>query len=275
MAQTQEEIVKAPINGINLFYTDQGKGVPLVFIHAFPLSSAMWEPQIKQFSQNYRVVAMDLRGHGESDASLWHFTLDDYAEDIHALLTHLNIKQAIFIGLSMGGYTLFSLYRKFPEFVNAMVLADTRAQADSEEAKAGRFAMVQTAYQYGPEAIAEMMMPKILAPCTIEHRKDIVDRIRNIILKNQASGIMVDLMAMAQRPDSTTLLSQVSCPTLIIVGDQDVATPPAEAHYMQDRIPNSKLVTIPQAGHMSNLEQPEAFNRALSEFFAISAKRER
>ena len=263
--------MKAQINGINLFYTDQGEGVPLVFIHAFPLSSAMWEPQIKQFSQNYRVVAIDLRGHGESDASLWNFTLDDYAEDIHALLTHLNIKQAVFIGLSMGGYTLFSLYRKFPELVKAMVLADTRAQADTEEAKAGRFAMAQTAYQQGPEAIAEMMTPKILAPSTIEHRKDIVDRIRNIVLKNKASGIIVDLMAMAHRPDSTTLLSQVSCPTLIIVGDQDVATPPPEAQYMKDRIPDSTLVTIPQAGHMSNLEQPVAFNRALSEFFSESA----
>ena len=264
--------MKAHINGINLSYTDQGEGVPLVFIHAFPLSSAMWEPQIKQFSQNYRVVAIDLRGHGESDASLWYFTLDDYAKDIHALLTHINIKEATFIGLSMGGYTLFSLYRKFPELVKAMVLADTRAQADSEEAKAGRFAMVQAAFQNGPQAIAEMMIPKILASSTIQHRKDIVDRIQTIILNNQSSGIIVDLMAMAQRPDSTTLLSQISCPTLIIVGEHDVATPPAEAQYMKDRIQDAKLVTIPQAGHMSNLEQSDAFNRALSEFLAESTK---
>ena len=258
--------MKAEINGINLSYTDQGEGTPLVFIHAFPLSSAMWEPQIKPFSQNYRVVAIDLRGHGESDAPLWHFTLDDYAEDIHALLTHLNIKQATFIGLSMGGYTLFSLYRKFPNSVKAMVLADTRAQADTEEAKAGRFAMAQTAYQSGPQAIAEMMMPKILAPFTMEHRQEVVDRIRKIILKNKASGIIVDLMAMSRRPDSTSLLSHISCPTLIIVGEQDVATPPSEAQYMKERIPGSKVVTIPQAGHMSNLEQPEVFNGALSEF---------
>ena len=263
--------MKAYINGINLSYTDHGEGVPLVFIHAFPFSSAMWEPQIKKFSKDYRIIAIDLRGHGESDAPLWHFTLDDYAEDIHELLTHMNIKQATFIGLSMGGYTLFSLYRKFPELVKAMVLADTRAQADSEEAKAGRFAMVQTAYQNGPQAIAELMLPKLLAPSTIEHRKDIADRIRSIILNNQASGIIVDLIAMAQRPDSTTLLSQISCPTLIIVGEQDAPTPPAEAHYMKDRIPDSKLVTIPQAGHMSNLEQSDAFNKALSEFFADTA----
>ena len=256
------------INGINLSYTDQGKGPPLVFIHAFPLSSAMWEPQINTFSKNYRVIAIDLRGHGESDSSLWHFTLDDYAEDIHALLTGMNIKQATFIGLSMGGYTLFALYRKFPEMVKAMVLADTRAQADTEEAKAGRFAMAQTAYKEGPAAIAEMMIPKLLAPATVENRTDIVEQVRAIILNNQASGIIVDLMAMAQRPDSTPLLSQISCPTLIIVGEQDVPTPPAEAQYMKDRIPASTLVTIPQAGHLSNLEQGEAFNRALSEFLA-------
>ena len=259
--------MKAHINRINLAYTDQGQGNALVFIHAFPLSSVMWEPQVQEFSKHYRVIALDLRGHGESEAPLWHFTLDDYAEDIRALLTHMGITQATFIGLSMGGYTLFALFRKFPELVKAMVLADTRAQADSEEAKAGRLAMAQIAYREGPSAIAEMMIPKLLAPATIEHRNDLVEQIRSIILKNQASGIIVDLMAMAQRQDSTSLLSKISCPTLVIVGEHDVATPPAESQYMADRISNVQLVIIPNAGHASNLEKPEAFNQALDSFF--------
>jgi 3-oxoadipate enol-lactonase len=260
-------MVKATINGIQLSYTDQGQGTPLVFIHAFPLSSAMWEPQVKEFSKKYRVITLDLRGHGDSDAPLWHFTLDDFAEDIRELLRHLGITQATFVGLSMGGYTLFALFRKYPELVTRMVLADTRAQADSDEAKAGRFAMAQVAYQKGPQAIAEMMMPKLLGPTSLEKRQDIVEQIRSMINKNQASGIIVALMAMAQRPDSTPLLSNISCPTLVIVGENDVATPPAEAHYIKDRIPIAQLVILPQAGHLSNLEQPDAFNQALISFF--------
>ena len=258
--------MNAQINGINLSYTDQGQGDPLVFIHAFPLSGAMWEPQIKEFFKNYRVIALDLRGHGDSDAPLWHFTLDDFAEDIRGLLRHLSIAQATFVGLSMGGYTLFALYRKHPELITKMVLADTRAQADSAEAKAGRFAMAQVAYQKDPQAIAEMMMPKLLGATSLEKRHDLVESIRSLINKNQPSGIIVDLMAMAQRPDSTSLLSTISCPILVMVGDEDVATPPAEAQYMKDRIPGADLVVLPQAGHLSNLEQPHKFNQALLSF---------
>ena len=258
--------MKATINGITLSYQDQGQGAPLILIHAFPLSSAMWEPQVREFSKNYRVIAPDLRGHGESDAPLWSFTLDDYAEDICELLRHLGIAHATFVGLSMGGYTLLALYRKFPELVERMVLSDTRAQADSGEAKAGRFAMAQVAYQKGPKAIAEIMMPKLLGATSLEERKDLVERIQTMITANQASGIIVDLMAMAQRPDSTPLLSHISCPTLVVVGEEDVATPPAEAQYIADRVSGSQLVTIPQAGHVTNLEQPGKFNAALKSF---------
>ncbi len=259
--------MKATINGIQLSYTDQGQGDPLVFIHAFPLSSAMWEPQVREFSKNHRVIALDLRGHGDSDAPLWHFTLDDFAEDIRGLLRHLSIAQATFVGLSMGGYTLFALYRKHPELVTRMVLADTRAQADSGEAKTGRFAMAQVAYHQGQQAIAVMMMSKLLGLTSLEKRHDLVDHIRSMINKNPASGIIVDLMAMAQRPDSTSLLSTISCPILVIVGDEDVATPPQEAQYIKDRIPGAELVVLPQAGHLSNLEQPDRFNQALLSFF--------
>ena len=258
--------MKTRINGIHLSYRDEGQGSPLVFIHAFPLSSSMWEPQIKEFSQSNRVIALDLRGHGESDAPLWHFTLDDFADDIVGLLRHLEIPRATCIGLSMGGYILLALFRKYPEVITRLVLADTRAQADSDEGRDGRFSMAQVAYQKGPPAIAEFMMSKLLGPTSLEKRKDLVEHVRSLIHKNQASGIIVDLMAMACRPDSTPLLSNISCPTLVMVGEEDVATPPAEAQYMKDRIPNAELVVLPQAGHLSNLEQPVAFNEALTSF---------
>ncbi len=258
--------MKAHINNIDIAYTDSGEGDPLVFIHAFPLSRRMWEPQVEALSQQYRVITIDLRGHGESDAVLWNFTLEDYAKDVYELLRQLNVQQATFIGLSMGGYTLFAFFRLVPNVVKALVLADTRAQADNEDGKAGRQAMAQVALNEGPAAIADTMIPKLLAPSTVENRKDIVEQVRSMILANQSSGIIVDLMAMAARPDSTALLSQIFCPTLIIVGEDDVATPPSESHYMADRIPHAQLVTIPNAGHLSNFEQPEVFNQALWKF---------
>ena len=259
-------MLKAVINEIQLGYSDEGQGTPLVFLHAFPLSSLMWQPQIHVLKNSYRVITVDLRGHGESDSLLWNFTLDDYAKDVIGLLDHLNIAQAVFIGLSMGGYILLSLYRNFPDRVKAIVLADTRAQADSQEGKAGRQTMAQLARKEGPSAIAEVMLPKLLAPSTLQQHPDIVNQIRTMILQTPTEGIIVDLMAMAARPDSTALLSQITCPTLIIVGKDDVATPVAESHYIGKRVAGSTLVTIPGAGHLSNFEQPGAFNQGLQNF---------
>ena len=167
--------MQTPINGIHLAYADQGHGTPLVFIHAFPLSRTMWDPQVQGFAKDYRVITVDLRGHGESDAPLWHYTLDQFADDLNGLLTHLSLSEAVFIGLSMGGYTLMAFSRKYPEKIKALVLADTRAQADTEEGRAGRFAMAQTAYKEGPEAIADLMLPKLLSQ-TSRDRKTGVSR---------------------------------------------------------------------------------------------------
>jgi pimeloyl-ACP methyl ester carboxylesterase len=261
-------MLKAAINGINLAYTDKGQGTPLVFLHAFPLSKVMWQPQVHALTEFYRVVTLDLPGHGESDSLLWNLTLDDYAKDVVSLLDHLNIGPTVFIGLSMGGYILFSVYRNFPDRVKGMVLADTRAQADSQEGKAGRRAMAQLANKEGSSAIADLMLPKLLAPSTVQQRPDIVKQVRTMILQTPKDGIIVDLMAMAARPDSTDLLSTITCPTLIIVGEDDVATPVTESRYMADRITNSTLITIPGAGHLSNFEQPASFNQSLQNFLA-------
>ena len=258
--------MNAIINSMRIGYTDQGEGLPLVFIHAFPLSKVMWEPQIHALANHYRVITIDLRGHGESDAMLWNVTLDDYAADVVGLLDHLGLGKAVFIGLSMGGYTVFSLYRQYAHRIQALVLADTRAQADSEEGKTGRRAMAQVAFQEGAVAIANLMIPKLLAPSTIQQRPNVMEQVRQWILGTPREGIIVDLMAMAARPDSTHLLSTITCPTLIVVGEDDQATPVAESRYMADRIPNATLVTIPQAGHLSNVEQPDVFNQALASF---------
>ncbi len=256
----------AQVNNISLAFNDLGTGLPLVFLHAFPLNRTMWVDQETALSTQFRVITIDLRGHGESDAPLWRYSLDQAADDVCGLLDHLSIKQAVFVGLSMGGYILFAFYRKYAERVKGMVLADTRAQADTEDGKRARFEMAQVAYKQGPSAIADIMIPKLLSPATIQTRPELVQRVRTMIEGNQVSGIAGDLMAMAERPDSLPLLQQITCPTQIIVGELDGPTPPSDARLMADRIHNARLAVIPGAGHLSNLEQPELFNEAIRSF---------
>jgi 3-oxoadipate enol-lactonase len=262
--------MKTVIDGMTVGYTDQGNGTPLVFIHAFPLSKTMWQQQVDALKDTYRVITIDLGGHGESEIMLGNDSLDGYAKNVLHLLDHLEIAQAVFVGLSMGGYILFSIYRHYANRVKAMVLADTRAQADSEEGRAGRQSMAEVAFKDGAPAIADIMLPKLLAPSTIQERPEIVEQVRQMILQTSTAGIVVDLVAMAARPDSTDLLSRITCPTLVIVGEDDQATPIAESQYITQRIPGSIFVTIPQAGHLSNFEEPAAFNQALKSFLEKS-----
>jgi 3-oxoadipate enol-lactonase len=260
--------VQAHINGITLAFNDQGTGLPLVFLHAFPLNRTMWMEQETALSSQFRVITIDLRGHGESDAPLWHYSLDQAADDVRGLLDYLSIRQAVFVGLSMGGYILFAFYRNYADKVKGLVLADTKAQADTDEGKLARFDLAQIAYKQGATAIADIMVPKLLSPATIQGKPDVVQRVRRMIESNQVSGIAGDLMAMAQRPDSLPLLRQMTCPVQVIVGELDLPTPPSDARLMVDRIPHAELAIIPGAAHLSNLEEPGLFNETIRSFVA-------
>ncbi|HEY7532168.1 MAG TPA: alpha/beta fold hydrolase, partial [Nitrospiraceae bacterium] len=207
--------MKALVNNITLAYSDRGTGPPIVFLHAFPLNRRMWASQEATFALRHRVITIDLRGHGESDAPLWHYSLDQSADDLRALLDQLSIPQAIVIGLSMGGYILFAFYRKYPDRVRALVLADTRPQGDTAEGKHKRFQMAQIAYTKGSAAIADLMIPVLLSPVTVETNPAVVQGVREMIVGNQVSGIAGSLMAMSERPDSTPLLRHITCPTQI------------------------------------------------------------
>ncbi len=264
--QPTEQTVQARINNISLAFNDQGTGAPLVFLHAFPLNRCMWVEQELALSPQFRVLTIDLRGHGESDAPLWRYTLDQAADDVIGLLDHLSIRQAVFVGLSMGGYILFALHRRYADRVRGLVLANTRAQADTVEGKEGRFQMAQTAYKNGPSAIADIMIPKLLSAATIQTKPELVGRVRAMIEGNQISGIAGDLMAMAERPDSVSLLGQITCPTQIIVGELDLPTSPSDAKLMADRISGARLTIIPGAAHLSNLERPDQFNETIRSF---------
>jgi pimeloyl-ACP methyl ester carboxylesterase len=253
----------ATINGIDVAYRDEGTGQPILFIHAFPLHSAIWERQIAAFSPHHRVIAPDLRGLGATARGSGAASLDQHADDLAALLGHLGIEHATVMGLSMGGYISFALWRRHRERVDALILADTRAGADSEEGKQGREKNAKLAEEQGPGAIADQMLPKLLSPNAPAALRD---QVRGIIESNDRAGIAAALRAMAARPDSTSLLATINVPTLVIVGAEDALIPPSEATVMLNAIPGCRLAEIPGAGHLSNLEAPEAFNAHVAEF---------
>ncbi len=253
----------ATINGIDMAYRDEGAGQPILFIHAFPLHSAIWERQLAAFSPRHRVIAPDLRGLGATARGSGAASLDQHADDLAALLGHLGIENATVVGLSMGGYISFALWRRHRERIAALILADTRAGADSEEGKQSREKNAKLAEEQGPSAIADQMLPKMLSPNAPAALRD---EVRGIIESNDRAGIAAALRAMAARPDSTPLLATIDVPTLVIVGAEDALTPPSDAEAMFNAIPGCRIAEIPGVGHLSNLEAPEAFNAEVTEF---------
>ena len=253
-------------DGIHLAYSDRGSGTPVVLLHAFPLNRSMWDDQVVFLSQGFRVIAIDLRGHGDSQLFSTPYTLDDLARDIRHLLDSLDIHQAVFAGLSMGGYILFAFYRLFPDRVKGLILADTRAQADATDERAGRLQMIRTAEAQGAQAIADIMLPRLLSPRTMTTRSDLVSKVRAMIVNNSPATIVADLHAMIDRADSIPSLGQITCPTLVIVGELDRGTPPSDAQFMVEHIRGARLAVLAEAAHLSNLESPEAFNTAMHAF---------
>ncbi|MFQ5778371.1 MAG: alpha/beta fold hydrolase, partial [Terriglobia bacterium] len=190
------------------------------------------------------------------------------AADIRGLLDALGLKRVVLGGLSMGGYAAFAFYRLYAERVATLILADTRAQSDTEEGRQGRYELAELAEKAGSAAVAERMLPKLLAPSTRERQPAVVTAVREMILSTPPAGIARALRGMAVRPDSTELLPTIKCPTLVLVGQEDTLTPPAVAAAMAKKIPGAQLEVIPDAGHLVNLEQPIAFASAMHDFLA-------
>lgn len=238
----------------------------LVLLHAFPLAARMWEPQLAAAAHGWRVIAPDLRGFGEGAGDPPAASMDDYAGDVIDLLDRLHIRQAVIGGLSMGGYVAFAVLRHAPRYVQALVLADTRPQADTPEAVLGRRRMLDLVAAKGASGVADEMLPKLLGATTRANRPDVVERVRSLVLSNSSEAIAGGIRALMTRADSTPLLPTIRCPTLILVGDEDVITPRTLSEEMHRSVAGSELVVIPSAGHLSSLEQPGAFNDALARF---------
>lgn len=247
-------------------YLEAGQGRPLVLLHAFPLSAEQWLPQMAQVPPGWRFIAPDLRGFGGADPGpAPAVTMESYAADVLELMSHLEVPSAVVAGLSMGGYVALAVARRAPQRLAGLVLADTRATADSQEGRAARDRMLAILEREGPDGVAREMLPKLTGVTSQRNQPDLHDAIRQIILGNTPAGIAAAIRAMKERPDSTALLPALVCPTTVICGDEDVITVPAESEAMYRAIPGARLALLPGAGHLANLENPEAFTAALVE----------
>jgi 3-oxoadipate enol-lactonase len=259
------------VNGRTTRYLEAGKGRPLILLHAFPLSADMWRSQIDHVPDGWRFIAPDLRGFGagppgnDADGSS---SIDDYAGDVVALMDALGIETAVIGGLSMGGYVTFAIFRQAPARFEGVILADTKAQADTAEGQAGRRAMSAKLRASGVSAIVDDLLPKLLGETTHRERPQVLSDARRLMEANQPDAIDAALHALMTRPDSTPDLPRISCPALIIVGQEDVVTPAADAELLAHSIPRAELVVLPRVGHLSNLEAPDGFSSALTRFLS-------
>ena len=259
--------MRTQLSEIVLAYDVSGSGRPLLLVHGYPLNRKIWRPQMESLVDAARVVAPDLRGHGESNAPDELYSVDRLADDLVELLDDLGLAgPAVVGGLSMGGYVALAFYRRHPERVAGLILAATRAGADSEVGQANRDKAMALAREKGVEAIADSMLPKMLAPETYHSHPDLVQQVRRIMAETPLNGVIGDLTAMRDRPDSTELLGGIAQPVLVIHGQDDQLIPPSEAEAAFARLPNARLALVPSAGHLLNLEQPDAFDAEVRTF---------
>ena len=248
-------------------YDNSGAGRPLVFLHAFPLSHQMWRDQIREFAPDYQVIAPDARGFGETSSFKGEPSLEVVARDVNALLDKLKSANPIILcGISMGGYTALEFARLFPERLAGLILADTRADADSAEAKQARDEMIEFARSHTGEDIAEKMLPKLLGSTTRAHNLAVAERARELAMPLTGHNAAAMILAMKNRRDSTKFLGEIAVPTLVVGGDEDELCPPDVMAQMAAQIPDARHETIRGAGHLSNLEAPESFNATLRQW---------
>jgi pimeloyl-ACP methyl ester carboxylesterase len=254
------------VNGVNLAVDVRGEGPAVLFVHGYPLDRTLWQHPLGALT-GFRRIAPDLRGLGLSDAPDLGYSMATYADDLAALLDALQADQVVLCGLSMGGYIALEFARRYRSRLRGLVLMDTRAEADTAEARKAREAAMQVAREKGAAAIATQMLPKLFAPGADKMMPQVVERVRVMIEGAPVKGIVGALSAMRDRPDSTPTLAELDgLPTLVVVGDQDQTSSPAVARAMSGAIPGAMLSIIPGAGHLPPVEQPIATTRVLAEF---------
>jgi pimeloyl-ACP methyl ester carboxylesterase len=257
-----------PIHDIELSYVDRGNGDPVVLVHGFPLDHRMWDAQIAAVARRYRAIAPDLPGFGRSGSrSNEAFTMEQFADDLAALLDARQVHTPVVMcGLSMGGYIALEFWKRHRSRLRGLVLCDTRADADSAAGAALRCQTADRVLREGPAVLIETMLPRLLTAATVAGRPEVVESLRGMMAGGDARGVAAASRGMAQRRDFTPLLAAIDCPTLVLVGGEDVISTPAEMAAIARDIPGARLVEIAGAGHLSPLEQPVAVSAALMQF---------
>lgn len=260
---------RVQIPGGSLAYTDSADGPTLVLLHAFPLDRQMWRPQLAALAGKCRILAIDLPGFGESPTGSPPLMIDSAADAVAAFLDAVGVAGRVVVGgLSMGGYVALAFARRHADRLAGLILADTRSEPDDDAGKQNRDKLIALAKDMGATAIFEQMKPKLFSDETRANRPAVVEQVQAIAERQSAEGVAAALAALRDRPDAAPGLDNIAVPTLILVGEHDAITPPTLASALAARIWGSELVRIPGAGHLSNLENPEAFNAAVSEFLA-------
>jgi 3-oxoadipate enol-lactonase len=256
------------LNGTKIHYTEHGRtdGLPLVFLHGFPFSGDMWQPQLNFLPDWVRAIAPDIRGSGVSDVGDGQYTIDFFADDLIALLDEFHIPKAVLCGLSMGGYIAQRTLQRNPDRVEGLILCNTRSDADTNEAKINRANSMRAVKRGGIAPFAEENLKNYFSPKTLAQHPETAAFIKGIILRTSSIGFCGTQLALAGRIDTTSLLSAVGIPVLLIAGAHDVLVPAAVMETMQGKIAGSEFHILPNSAHMSNLEDTEEFNRILLEF---------
>ncbi len=260
--------MKIRLNNFTINYTERGlpQGDPVVFIHGFPFNHTMWEPQMKALPNHIRAIMYDVRGHGESDVGDGQYTIELFVDDLLALLDHLIIDRVILCGLSMGGYIALRAHERQPERFKALVLCNTKSEADTNEGKIKRSATLKAIKTNGVRSFAEEFVKSVFAPETFLTHPEHPDSIKKAIRRNSPLGICGTVLALACRTDTTASLAGITVPTLILVGEHDALTPPSASESMHKLIGKSELHVLSSAAHMSNIENAAEFNKHLIEF---------
>ncbi|HEY5908237.1 MAG TPA: alpha/beta fold hydrolase [Vicinamibacteria bacterium] len=254
------------IAGGEIAYDATGEGPAVLLLHGFPLGLWTWDAQAEALKARYRVVRFDDRGFGASPPGDGPLTMERIADDAAGLLDHLGIERACVAGCSMGGYAAFAMVRRHPDRLRGLVLQDTRAGADGEEARKNRAILAEKTLREGSGAALDAFLPKLLGDTTKTQRPAVVQNLREKILATSPRGIANALYGLGARADSTSSLREVRVPTLVVCGAEDTITPVAESEAMHRAIAGSRLEVIPQAGHLANLEDPQAYNALLAGF---------
>lgn len=272
-AAIQGENLTINVNNFDLSYDDFGKGtIPILFLHGFPFDKSMWKSQIDFLKDTNRVIACDIRGFGKSTDEETKFSMDLFADDLIAFMDKLNIDKIILCGLSMGGFITLNAQQRFPNRIEALILCDTQCIADTEEVKQKRFTTIEEIEKNGTANFNEGFIKNVFHEDSLTNKKELVSELRKVVDANSPNIIKKGLIALAERSETCSTLNDIKVPTLIICGKDDKVTPLEQSEFMNINIKNSKLQVIEKAGHVSNLEHPDEFNKYLMDFLTTLKK---